>query len=330
MRSKLIRLLAIVLVILPVAPATASALSLSVPRPTRTVCDVVLDVTATDTAGVATLFVDGSPVRSINATPSMPATFTKVVFTPGVHKLSALVRSADATAEAAPITLTAWPSPPRPRLLSSVPKAGLVKRTVKLKVAVGAAVSRIRLLVNRKSLWSRSLSSASTVFVTVKLPPGQNTVELRAENPVGRTSRTLKLTSAIWPVPGHHDVGSRFGPRWGRMHKGIDIHAPYGARVVAAAAGRVIWARPLTTYGGLVMIDHGGGMTTYYAHLSSISVKYGQRVTIGQRIGRVGIANVAHLHFQLFTHTLGWSSTSDMYRRVNSGIPVDPFPYVGP
>lgn len=94
-----------------------------------------------------------------------------------------------------------------------------------------------------------------------------------------------------------------FGPRGPRFHTGIDYPALTGARVGAAAAGRVTSARwSAGGWGKLVVIAHAGGARTLYAHLSQITVRVGQRVAVGQRIGAVGStgnANGPHLHFEV-------------------------------
>ena len=117
----------------------------------------------------------------------------------------------------------------------------------------------------------------------------------------------------IWPVSG--PVTSPFGMRWGRMHTGIDIGVPYGTPIHAAASGQVIYAGWMDGYGNLVFIDHGRGISTGYAHQSSIAVSNGQSVSQGQVIGYVGCTGHCfgpHLHFEV---------------RVN-GTPVDPLGYL--
>jgi murein DD-endopeptidase MepM/ murein hydrolase activator NlpD len=117
----------------------------------------------------------------------------------------------------------------------------------------------------------------------------------------------------VWPASG--PVTSPFGYRWGRLHAGIDIGAGYGAPIVAAAAGRVIYCGWMEGYGNLTVIDHGGGLATAYGHQSSISVACGQDVAQGQTIGAVGSTGHStgpHLHFEV---------------RVN-GTPVDPLGYL--
>ena len=116
----------------------------------------------------------------------------------------------------------------------------------------------------------------------------------------------------IWPVSG--TLTSGFGWRWGRMHEGIDIAAPTGTSVVAAASGNVIYAGYMGGYGNLVVIDHGNGIATAYAHLSGYAVSsgyVGQGQTVGY-VGSTGASTGPHLHFEV---------------RVN-GSAVDPMGYL--
>lgn len=109
----------------------------------------------------------------------------------------------------------------------------------------------------------------------------------------------------IWPLPGYSRISSRFGPRncpfHGReTHTGIDLPAPRGTRILAARAGTVTTAGSTAGYGNLVIINHGSGIQTYYAHCSSIVVKRGQQVGAGQLIAKVGSTGPStgnHLHF---------------------------------
>lgn len=123
----------------------------------------------------------------------------------------------------------------------------------------------------------------------------------------------------VRPVPGR--VTSPFGPRAHpilgtvRMHTGIDMSAPYGQAIRAAAGGRVILAGAYGGYGNTVMIDHGGGMVTLYAHQSVVRVGYGENVGAGETIGESGSSGLAtgpHLHFEV---------------RIG-GTPVDPLDYL--
>ncbi len=109
-----------------------------------------------------------------------------------------------------------------------------------------------------------------------------------------------------WPLGGN--LTSRFGyrrhPLFRRVmfHTGVDIAAPRGTPVPAAAGGRVIFAGWYGGYGKLVILDHGGGTSSLYGHLSTISVSVGQAVTAGQVIGRVGSTGYStgpHLHYEV-------------------------------
>lgn len=105
----------------------------------------------------------------------------------------------------------------------------------------------------------------------------------------------------VWPINGA--VTSPFGPRWGRMHEGIDIDGYSGQPIVASKAGRVISAGDAGDgYGTKIVIDHGGGYTTLYAHQSRLGASSGQSVSQGQVIGYVGCTGSCtgdHLHFEV-------------------------------
>lgn len=121
------------------------------------------------------------------------------------------------------------------------------------------------------------------------------------------------------PVPGA--ISSGFGPRihpihgYSLMHNGVDMNGDTGQPIAAAASGTVIFAGVKGGYGNSVMIDHGGGMVTLYAHQSKMAVTAGDSVTSGQTIGYVGSTGVStgpHLHFEV---------------RIN-GNPVNPARYL--
>jgi murein DD-endopeptidase MepM/ murein hydrolase activator NlpD len=105
----------------------------------------------------------------------------------------------------------------------------------------------------------------------------------------------------VWPAQGM--LSSGFGWRWGRAHKGIDIAAPIGTPIVAAAAGRVTYAGwNEGGYGYVVEVDHEDGRMTRYAHNDRILVKNGQQVNQGQQIsemGSTGRSTGPHLHFEV-------------------------------
>ena len=103
-----------------------------------------------------------------------------------------------------------------------------------------------------------------------------------------------------WPL--RAPITSGFGPRWGRQHSGIDLGAPQGTPVKAAAGGRVKTAAYQGGYGNLVVIQHANGTETRYAHLSKLGVRAGETVRSGEVVGRVGSTGNStgpHLHFEL-------------------------------
>ena len=105
----------------------------------------------------------------------------------------------------------------------------------------------------------------------------------------------------VSPIKGA-TVSSNYGPRRGGFHHGIDFAAPRGTDVYAARAGRVVFRGRRKRFGRLIIIDHGGGVQTYYAHLSGYNVREGKKVKRGQKIGRVGKSGRAsgyHLHFEV-------------------------------
>ena len=119
--------------------------------------------------------------------------------------------------------------------------------------------------------------------------------------------------SLVWPVPCSHTVTSRFGPRTHPItgkytnHNGMDIdgYGHDGYPIVACDAGVVVAAKWSDSYGNYVMIDHGNGMQTLYAHMSGMAVKYGDTVTQGQTIGYLGSTGWStgtHCHLEVYVN----------------------------
>lgn len=124
-----------------------------------------------------------------------------------------------------------------------------------------------------------------------------------------------------WPAPGYSRITSEYGMRYHpilkqrKLHTGVDIGAPSGANIVAADAGTVIYSGWMNGYGQVVVIDHGQGISTLYAHQSTILAGKGTSVTKGQIIGKVGSTGWStgpHLHFEV---------------RIN-GSPTNPMQYI--
>lgn len=119
-----------------------------------------------------------------------------------------------------------------------------------------------------------------------------------ARGPVGRGP--VSDVGLVWPLQGR--VTSEYGPRWGGFHPGIDIADPTGTPIGAAKDGVVISAGPYGGYGNFVVVDHGDGLATAYAHQSRIAVRQGQTVDQGEVIGYVGSTGYStgpHLHFEV-------------------------------
>jgi murein DD-endopeptidase MepM/ murein hydrolase activator NlpD len=155
-----------------------------------------------------------------------------------------------------------------------------------------------------KGLEKRSAALAAEIRKAQGLPPA----------PSGSVAAgPPSAAGLVWPV--HGTLTSGFGPRWGRMHEGIDIAGGSGTPIAAAATGTVISAGWSGGYGQLVVLDHGNGLSTAYAHLSSIAVSAGQTVPQGSVVGGMGTTGSStgvHLHFEV---------------RVN-GSAVDPLGYL--
>jgi murein DD-endopeptidase MepM/ murein hydrolase activator NlpD len=209
-------------------------------------------------------------------------------------------------------------------------------KTRKTKVRV-AAITRViafrtaqqrelrnRLVANEQALSSARSSKQETLTAVRQskeeylheaagLEAASSALAARIQSSSGTVPVRPSGSGLIWPVSG--PVVSGFGMRWGRMHEGIDIAVPSGTPIHASASGRVIYSGWMGGYGNLVVIDHGGGLATAYAHQSSIGAGNGQSVSQGQVIGYVGCTGHCfgpHLHFEV---------------RVN-GSAVDPLGYL--
>ncbi|HSF85494.1 MAG TPA: peptidoglycan DD-metalloendopeptidase family protein [Acidimicrobiia bacterium] len=190
--------------------------------------------------------------------------------------------------------------------------ADLENAQVEQQAAVEAEIARQRTLLT-------DLASDIAQFEgeLASLEAEQDRIEstIRAEQDSGGAAPS----QFVRPVPGA--ITSPFGPRvhpilgYARMHTGLDFRAPHGQAIRAAASGRVILAGPYGGYGNTIVIDHGGGVATLYAHQSSLAVGYGAQIGAGDTVGYIGSTGFStgpHLHFEV---------------RVN-GEPVNPVPYL--
>jgi lipoprotein NlpD len=128
--------------------------------------------------------------------------------------------------------------------------------------------------------------------------------------PIPATAAPGPRTASVRPAPGEPQLAwplrgvlyGRFGVRGAQRHDGIDIAAPEGTPVLAAADGAVIYAGEQAGYGAVVILKHEGGLVTLYAHNSRLLVSQGARVRRGQpiaRVGQTGRTTGPHLHFEV-------------------------------
>jgi murein DD-endopeptidase MepM/ murein hydrolase activator NlpD len=173
-------------------------------------------------------------------------------------------------------------------------------RSLKQSALAGTRESRAEFLAEVEALAAQSAALAARIQ--------------EAQRGAGTTGTGQPSAAGlVWPCDGV--VVSGFGMRWGRMHEGIDIGCAYGTSNRAAAAGTVIHSGWLGGYGNLVVVDHGDGLSTAYAHASTLLVSVGQTVSQGQTVslvGSTGNSSGPHLHFEV---------------RVN-GSAVDPLAYL--
>ena len=134
---------------------------------------------------------------------------------------------------------------------------------------------------------------------------------------VGTAERPKTAPTGTYKIPTeNYIISSNFGPRWGRLHSGVDMAAPGGTPIYATDGGEIIRASYYSGYGNCIDIDHGNGRVTRYGHCSRILVNVGDKVYQGQLIGLVGSTGNStgnHLHFEI---------------RFND-VPTDPRPYLG-
>ena len=171
-------------------------------------------------------------------------------------------------------------------------------------------VSLENLKVVKKSYISQLSNSEKTTQSKIieyqkKLKEVEDEIRILSESVIGGeyTGGTMR-----WPVPGYSKISSPFGMRVHpitkiyKLHTGTDIVAPTGTNFIAAASGKVISSCYNAAYGNMVMIDHGGGVVTLYAHGSKRMVKEGEYVYQGQtvlKVGSTGYATGPHAHFEV-------------------------------
>ncbi len=183
-----------------------------------------------------------------------------------------------------------------------IEKDGLEIKNQELNAQLTAANELLKEIENNiseaKELYQQELEAGKDI---------QNLINKKAEE-LKKQQQVKGTGTFIWPTPSCNIVNSRYGNRWHpifkeyRMHSGIDIRASYGTSIHAADGGVVIISQYSSSYGNYVVISHGNGMTTLYAHMSTRSVKANEKITQGQVVGKVGStgnSTGAHLHYEI-------------------------------
>jgi murein DD-endopeptidase MepM/ murein hydrolase activator NlpD len=168
-----------------------------------------------------------------------------------------------------------------------------------VQARIGAIESQLTALAARTAQLTGTTSTAATSATAAAPATGVDAAS--------GTSFAAALDSAVnagatfvKPLGGR--VTSEFGPRWGTMHKGLDLAAPAGSPIRAVTGGTVRRADWNGGYGNAVIIDHGNGLSTLYGHAASLNVKPGQKVHAGDIIakeGSTGDSTGPHLHFEV-------------------------------
>lgn len=189
------------------------------------------------------------------------------------------------------------------------------RQTTQLRTALTTAgVSPDRFAPPRKVAAANETSALGGPFVPLKADGNGSPFErevIRLQDQVVQAQRLRQALPYIplrRPLSSVADVTSPFGARTdpflGRaaMHTGVDLREPYGAPVLATAAGKVVTAGWTGGYGNMVEVDHGNGVATRYAHMSAILVSEGQQLNAGAVVGRLGStgrSTGAHLHYEV-------------------------------
>lgn len=217
----------------------------------------------------------------------------------------------------------------RKRLIAEEKKAELEKKrdhVVLLKKQSEAKLAQLEDQKKEQQAFLAQVRQEKSVIERALAELEEDSYRLAAEIRRIQLSRSRSGLSAptgkfAWPTPGYNRITSDYGMRMHpilrtqRMHTGIDISAPMGSPAVAGEVGEVIYTGWFGGYGWTVVVDHGGGVSSMYPHLSRITVKEGDIVARGQEVGKIGTSGLStgpHMHFEV---------------REN-GDPVNPWPYL--
>lgn len=199
----------------------------------------------------------------------------------------------------------------RRRRLASV-KGELESRRRSLVAAVDRERQTLAAVGEQRSRLER-VESRLQDRIQAELAATATPVAAAGPQPPQGADSSVSAAGLIWPLQG--PLTSPFGSRWGRLHAGIDIAAPGGTPIRAAASGSVAIAALNGGYGNYTCINHAGGLSTCYAHQSAFATSAGSSVEQGEVIGYVGNTGNSfgdHLHFEVRTN----------------GVPQDPLDYL--
>ena len=160
-------------------------------------------------------------------------------------------------------------------------------------VALKFSLDPLKLQRQNQIYDSSDVTAGLKVFI-----PGIQRIEPKAISPT--TTTQTDSNQMVWPSPG--TLSSGYGMRHGRMHQGIDLTRDRGKNIVAAASGVVIFAGNKKGFGKTIIIDHGDGMNTLYAHSEKLYVSKGDTVKQGDLISKMGSTGKStgiHLHFEV-------------------------------
>lgn len=161
---------------------------------------------------------------------------------------------------------------------------------------------------NTAEAYEDEIAAQNEVIAEIRAEIAREEAKKKAAEAAGETysERTYDGGIFLWPCPASHRVTSDYGYRTSptagasTYHKGIDIGAPYGSSIIAAADGEVTFAGYSSGAGNYVIVNHGSGLRSVYMHASSLNVSVGQIVSAGDTVafvGSTGISTGNHLHF---------------------------------
>ena len=191
------------------------------------------------------------------------------------------------------------------RVVGNVIKEQVVQHTTVLKSSneLSSGVNKVAIegIDGRKKVTTEVISLNSNI-VSERILKAETTTPMQNKEIYVGTNKPTILGVTFMNSPSRGNISSSFGQRWGRMHKGIDIAANQGATINAALKGIVTYAGWQDGYGYVIKLDHSDNVETVYAHCSAITVKMGEGVKKGEKIGEVGSTGNStgpHLHFEV-------------------------------